>query len=494
MFTFDERYEAFDTTPVSNLFITDYVPGCDGDQLKVYLYGLMRCHHPKQDFALEDMARALEMDAKDVQAAMRHWEYEGLAERVSDKPVAYRFRHPAAIAQSGQQTDSLYESFMEDLYNAFGGRRDLHGYEKRKAWEWVTVQGLPQEVVMVLIKHLIKTQGRDFRFLGKETRRVVTLLIEEKARTTEEAIAVLARDEEIEAGARAVIRRFRQRRLPSEDELALYRKWRHEWGFSADEILDACAETTKGTPNFGYLDAILAGIRERSANPKEDKEQQARVREMLRALGAKNVGVNSGTIAAYKQMAELCPHEVILMAANELSTQKNNGIDVLTSILGSWKKKGIQTPEQAQSQIATSKRENELIISLNRLWEADLIRMGDNSRSKVHTWLTDWGFSPEIILYCASFAGVNEKKSPLAYLDTILKSYHEKGLTTEAEIAAEHERWASEHISVSANEAHQKATKAIAQLQYDQREYEERKPGEIPAWLLEMMEEEQHAE
>ena len=492
MFTFDDRYEAFDTTPVSNLFITEYLPGCDGDQLKVYLCGLMRCHYPRQDFAMEDLAKALEMDVKDVQAAMRHLEFEGLVERTSDKPPAFRFRHPASI-HSGNENDSVYERFIEDLYNAFGGRRDLHGYEKRKAWEWVSVQGLPQEVVMVLVKHLIKTQGRDFRFLGKETRRVVNLLMEEKARTTEEAIAVLARDEEIDAGARAVIRRFRQRRLPSEDELSLYKKWRRVWNFTNAEILEACAETTKGTPNFGYLDAILGGIRERSSSPKADRELQALVREMLQALGVKGVGVNEGTRAAYQQMAELYPHEVILMAARELSTRQNKGIDVLTSMLESWKKKGIQTPEQARAHITAFNRENDLINRLNSLWEADLIRKGDASRTKVHTWLFDWGFTPEIILYCASFAGMNEKKSPMTYLDTVLKSYHEKGLSTEEEIAAEHERWASEHAAVSSGEAHQRASKAIAQLQYEQREYEERKPGELPAWLREMMEEEQHA-
>lgn len=493
MFSFDEHFEAYDTTPVSNLFITDYLPGCNGDELKVYLYGLMRCHHPRQDFALEDMARALEMDLRDVQTAMRHWEYEGLVERVSDKPPVYRFRHPATAAQENHQADSLYESFMEDLYNAFGGRRDLHGYEKRKAWEWVTVQGLPQEVVMVMIKHLIKTQGRDFRFLGKETRRVVNLLQEEKAHTIEGAITVLARDEEIEAGARAVIRRFRQRRLPSEDELALYKKWRHEWEFSNEEILEACAETTKGTPNFGYLDGILSGIRKRSNSLKEDKKESKQVRDMLEALGITGIGINEGTRNAYRQLAALYPHEVILMAARELSTRKNKGLDVLASMLESWKTKGIETADQAKTHIDDFNRENELIIRLNSLWEADLIRMGDASRAKIHTWLTEWGFSPEIVLYCAAFAGVNEKKSPMAYLDSILKSYHDKGLTSEDDIAAEHERWAAEHAAVPTAEAHQRATKAIAQLQYSQRKPDETKIGELPDWYVKMLEEEQNA-
>ena len=48
MFGFDERYAMFDTTPVDNQFILEYLPSAPGDAVKVYLYGLLRCYHPEE--------------------------------------------------------------------------------------------------------------------------------------------------------------------------------------------------------------------------------------------------------------------------------------------------------------------------------------------------------------------------------------------------------------------------------------------------------------
>ena len=36
-------------TAVENSFITDYMPGADGEYVKVYLYGLMRCFEPASE-------------------------------------------------------------------------------------------------------------------------------------------------------------------------------------------------------------------------------------------------------------------------------------------------------------------------------------------------------------------------------------------------------------------------------------------------------------
>ena len=45
MFGFDEQYAMFDVTPLDNQFILEYLPAAKGDDLRVYLYGLMMCYH-----------------------------------------------------------------------------------------------------------------------------------------------------------------------------------------------------------------------------------------------------------------------------------------------------------------------------------------------------------------------------------------------------------------------------------------------------------------
>ena len=58
-FAFDEQFAMFDITPVENQFILEYLPGAKGDYVKVYLYGLLCCYHPKKEMDISSMSREL---------------------------------------------------------------------------------------------------------------------------------------------------------------------------------------------------------------------------------------------------------------------------------------------------------------------------------------------------------------------------------------------------------------------------------------------------
>ena len=64
-----------------------------------------------------------------------------------------------------------------------------------------------------------------------------------------------------------------------------------ELGFDPKAIYEACKETTKGTPTFGYLDKVLEGIHSRSAGSattekqvqkalQDEKAETQRIREL----------------------------------------------------------------------------------------------------------------------------------------------------------------------------------------------------------------------
>ena len=73
-FAFDERYAMFDITPVENQFILEYMPGAKGDYVKVYLYGLLCCYHPRKEMDVASMSRELGMTEDVILAAYRYWE------------------------------------------------------------------------------------------------------------------------------------------------------------------------------------------------------------------------------------------------------------------------------------------------------------------------------------------------------------------------------------------------------------------------------------
>lgn len=490
MLSFDERYAADASTPVPNRFITEYMADANADQLKVYLYGLMCCTYPPRELTAETMAAALEMEQGDVRKALRHWEFYGLVERLRDTPPAYRFVHPAWLERTAsvRQSDPVQEAFMEDLYAIFDGKRDLKGSDRRKAWEWVEELHLPPEAVLILVRHLKATRGPGFTFSGKEAVRLSTLLADEHARTAEEAAEILARDEQVENTARQVVKRFGQRRQPSLDEILLCRKWIRDWGFDADSILDACAETTKtSSPTFAYLDRVLDGIRTRAGSGSgavsQDRTEHERVREVLDALGVRSRSMDGAARGAYRMLTEWCPHEVIVFAAREC---RGKGLDNLLAVLESWKGRGIRTLEQAEAYVDNLRPRRGLLRQLADLW-GRAVPAGQQNMELAGKWLGEFAQTEELILHCARWTAGNAYGT--VDLDRFLTRLHEEGVRTPAEADAARARWQQTR---AADAAARGTARTVTAQQYTQRDYRgEPEINDLLDWLKDEKEREQ---
>lgn len=490
MLAFDSRWAAYDATSVANQFIIEYMPSAKGEHVKVYLYGLMLCAQRREDASVEVIAHDLEMNEEDVQAAFRHWEYAGLVERVRDEGGEYRYIHPIwrSFMAGERGEDPAFQAFMEGLYAAFGGQRDLHGAEKRKALEWVEELRLPPEVVLVLVKHLISTQGMNFRFGGKNPERLAQLLADEKAVTVDDALEILARDQDIEDGVREVLRRFRLRRQPSQDEVDLYRKWRRDWGFSREAILAACAETVKGSPNLAYLDGVLSGIRARAGAAdtdavRRDQEESEQIHAFLRTLGAPGVTLNEGTRAAYRELRRLYPHEVLLAAARECATQ-GKGLDDAELLLRSWKARGLETAGDVEAYLRPYHARRALLQKLGEAW-GKRAPQGRAHHDMAQKWLETYGFPEELILHCAAWSADAERNMP--YLDKLLTALHELGVRDVAGAEAQRARYrAAQGAPASRPE------RRVSAQQYEQRDYSQKAPAPMPDWLIEGMKEMEH--
>ena len=238
IFGFGDGYAMADMTPVDNQFIREYLPMASGDYVRVYLYGLMCCHHPEAGKELEEMSRELDLPEEEILKAYRYWERRGLVRRISDRPPAWQYLPVRSREREAEGLrDPAYEAFAESLYGVFSNERRLHGSEIQTCYEWVTELKLPPEAVIMLLKHMETVKGKNFTIHSAE--KMALKMAEEKIRTLEEAEEFLSRDEEIYNGTKAVLRRLGKRNAPSEDQLALYRKWTREWGFTREAVEDA---------------------------------------------------------------------------------------------------------------------------------------------------------------------------------------------------------------------------------------------------------------
>ena len=90
-FAFDDHFAMFDITPVENQFILEYLPGAKGEYVKVYLFGLLCCYHPRKETDLNTISRELGMSEEEILAAFRYWERRGIVRRIADNPPAWEY-------------------------------------------------------------------------------------------------------------------------------------------------------------------------------------------------------------------------------------------------------------------------------------------------------------------------------------------------------------------------------------------------------------------
>ena len=465
MFELDRDARAYGVTALENRFLAEYLPAAKGDYVKVYLWGLYACQNKGPEYSLDEMAQDLFLSVPEIEAALRYWERRSLVSRVSDNPPQYRFYSPTQRQQAPESplpVDMAYVSFAECVYAAFGDRRKVNPTEIALSWEWVQDVGLPQEAVLMLLHHCIAQRGVHFSF--KTAEKLAVAMKEAGVNTPEDAESFLQHNQSVHDGVRKVLSRMGKRRLPTEDELALYEKWIADWRFEPQAILDACREMTSGDPSFKYLDGILNRLRTQSAartgqqitrqieNERNDKEK---AQEVFSRLGLRLSG--PAAVREYLSLLEIQPHEVLLLAADECR-RKGLNLEGMHDLLSAWQKKGFVTGEAVREYL--DKRRG-LEALLREVFEA----CGHKGNPTVAdmTLYQKWhgfGYDQELIL-CAAEQARNAEGGKMAYLDKVLEAWHEAGITDVSQARGR----------ARPGEKSQKRT--VSAQQYGQRQYTE---------------------
>lgn len=475
MFSFDERFAPFDITPLENQFILNYLPDAPGDAVRVYIYGLMSCHHPDAENSLERMARDLHMEEADVRAAYRYWERKGLVCRVSDQPPQYRYVNVSQVCLLGtqMQVDPVYEAFAEAIYAVFGNERRLHGGEISQCYEWVEQMHLPVDVVIAMMKHMVKKHGKNVSM--KTAQKMAVKLAEENIQDVETAEEYFKRDNKIWQGSRDVVRKLGQMRPPSEPEQTAYKKWLLEWHFTPEAILRACDESIKSiNPTFAYIEGILKRLHEKEnvSTAKEveqtfqtQKDDVEPLKAVLRVLNQRGLTVNEMTVSAYQGFQALYSDAIILLAAKECAKRGTTTMDAIQQTLMSWKSAGLETQQEIEEFMREIDRQNEFLSVLYQVLGVDT-KPNAADRKLVLRWMNEWHLSQTLILGCASWAV--GRNNPLMYLNRILDNLQKQGIVTLEAANAEHENYQNKS---QGTQEQQPRVKVVSEQQYTQRDY-----------------------
>ena len=463
---FQNDYLAMGVTPVENIFIEQHLPHAPGDYVRVYLYGLMQCHHPGSDMTLAKMAHLLGLEEKAVTDAFQYWERQGLLRRVSDNPPAYEYINlAAALGNESPMEQAVYRhrDFNTRLQQLFG-QRLLHPAEFMAACEWVEDLRLPEEVVLIMVEHFVRARGRSFQF--KQLEKTALQWAEQGVNTPEAARDMTLRDSAAYKLAQKVLDRFNLRRAPTKEEAELARKWLEEWQLTEEAVLVACRETVKGrNPSFGYLDGILS--RNQGARSKSEMDSQLSEKDRLRtavkaiyeALGVQQTAPTPEDTDIYRNFiaAGFAPDSV-LRVARSMGSSGSYGMDDLNRQMTRFVEMGLTTDMQIAEYLDRQKLLREQAA---RVYEksGQESRVNAASAAQMEEWLGLASFP--VVLFAAECA--KGTRLPAQYITKVLREWQKAGVTTVEEARRQHDALRS---------ATPAASRAVpAGMQYVQRDY-----------------------
>lgn len=293
-------------TSVSNVFLDKYMPGANGEFVKVYLYLLRHSYSHTENISICKIADTFNHTEKDVIRALKYWEQAGLlslsydqnnavtsigflnyephmdhrpvpvnsfagnaaaataepslepSEQEPKKENVRKKKHTYTTSESTalrEQEDVAQFLYITEKYLG----RPLSGNEVNTLLYLYDGLEFPAELIEYLIEYCVSKNHTSIRYIEK-----VALNWADKGICTVEQ----AREDSgmFRSDYFSVLKAFGiSGRNPGKAEKDFIAKWTTDYGFTMDIILDACNRTiqTIHQPSFEYADTILARWKKR---------------------------------------------------------------------------------------------------------------------------------------------------------------------------------------------------------------------------------------
>ncbi len=373
-----------------------------------------------------------------VISAFEYWQQKGLVKIKNGKNISFEYTEPFPNAPFELYAEQEYNKTLQKLF----GARILTPGEYNKIYDYTDTFKLPKEVVLLLLEYCINMKGKNISFSYID--KIALSWANEGVDTVNEACIRIKRFEAGTSDAGKVLKHIGiMDRLPTEDEIALYRKWTKDFGFSLDAVKTACALTTGSrSPSMKYLDTIIKSLYEKGLSTsssimlamKESEKDTAKIKKILLTLGFNNLGVSPEHSIYYKKWSSYFSSEAILLAAKQAFLYSRKTFGYIDKILDSWKEKGLKNLNDIQAylnEISVLNKKIENIFKLSGIKK----HPAESDRKKYLKWTRDYCFAEDVISLACDISSVSE--NPYKYLDRLLTIWHEKGVKTYKEVALE---------------------------------------------------------
>lgn len=310
-------------TSVSNIFISEYVPGANGEFVKVYLYLLHLMSLRSNNISISLLADTFNQTEADIMRALRYWDsldvislsfngpgnglsnivlrdikHTGQAANAMADPIAaesasvnstssYQTETVRAAKPDIKQTEVIYTaepskvSYSKEQLNGFLANdnfsmllfvieqymgRPLSTKETNSIVYFYDGLKLSTDLIEYLFEYCVEHNKKSINYIEKVAlswaSKNIHTIAEAKEETSNHADYVYQ-----------IMKAFGlSNREPAQHEKAMIAKWADTYCFDTDMIIEACNRTIKAIhqPSFEYADTILANWKNSNVSSLED--------------------------------------------------------------------------------------------------------------------------------------------------------------------------------------------------------------------------------
>lgn len=310
-------------TSVSNIFISEYVPGANGEFVKVYLYLLHLMSLRSNNISISLLADTFNQTEADIMRALRYWDsldvislsfngpgnglsnivlrdikHTGQAANAMADPIAaesasvnstssYQTETVRAAKPDIKQTEVIYTaepskvSYSKEQLNGFLANdnfsmllfvieqymgRPLSTRETNSIVYFYDGLKLSTDLIEYLFEYCVEHNKKSINYIEKVAlswaSKNIHTIAEAKEETSNHTDYVYQ-----------IMKAFGlSNREPAQHEKAMIAKWADTYCFDTDMIIEACNRTIKAIhqPSFEYADTILANWKNSNVSSLED--------------------------------------------------------------------------------------------------------------------------------------------------------------------------------------------------------------------------------
>ena len=267
------------------MFINEYMVSAPGDYVKVFLFAQMYTDLGV-DLTNEDIAKQLSMDIEDVLKAWTYWEKMGIIKKIKtspDNPLEYdvefvllkdklygTHEETSVTASEGintQMANPEYKEMFDRIEKALG--RVISGTEMGEVLSWINDYGIEPEYAAFAVEYCVGKKKKTIKYIEA----VIRNWIGEGHRTVEDIREHIGLMEERTADYRRVFKALGWSRNWTEEEKRIMDRWFNEFGFSVDNVLEACKKTAGiSSPNINYVNKVLESWASEGGLPADSQE------------------------------------------------------------------------------------------------------------------------------------------------------------------------------------------------------------------------------